>query len=181
MIDITNLSKSYNGYSVLKNVNMRLEKGQVIGFIGENGSGKSVLLKMICGFVRPDSGKIIVQGKEIGKDLDGDDKGIVVRDDCLYTEVPLGRIPIAGSNIAAMVVEIDLVLNAAGTITAECSLSGSVGAQILDNQPRPIWDVDISANYGLGRRSKTWAEIRSGCRNFSSGTLRLFRRRRNQD
>ena len=56
VIDITNLSKSYNGYSVLKNVNMRLEKGQVIGFVGENGSGKSVLLKMICGFVRPDSG-----------------------------------------------------------------------------------------------------------------------------
>ena len=74
MIDITNLSKSYNGYSVLKNVNMRFEKGQVIGFVGENGSGKSVLLKMICGFVRPDSGKIIVQGKEIGKDLDFPDK-----------------------------------------------------------------------------------------------------------
>lgn len=81
MIDITNLSKSYNGYSVLKNVNMRLEKGQVIGFVGENGSGKSVLLKMICGFVRPDSGKIIVQGKEIGKDLDFPDKtGIMIEE-----------------------------------------------------------------------------------------------------
>ena len=81
MIEISDLSKAYNGYTVLKNVNMRLEKGQVIGFVGENGSGKSVLLKMICGFVRPDSGKIIVQGKEIGKDMDFPDKtGIMIEE-----------------------------------------------------------------------------------------------------
>ena len=81
MIEISDLSKAYNGYTVLKNVNMRLEKGQVIGFVGENGSGKSVLLKMICGFVHPDSGKIIVQGKEIGKDMDFPDKtGIMIEE-----------------------------------------------------------------------------------------------------
>ena len=108
---------------------------------------------------------------EIGKDLDGDDKGIVVRDDCLYTEVPLGRIPIAGSNIAAMVVEIDLVLNAAGTITAECSLSGSVGAQILDNQPRPIWDVDISANYGVAGEAKLGPKLEVAAETFHQELL----------
>lgn len=70
MIEIHNLNKSYNRYPILKNVNLKLDAGQIIGFVGANGSGKSVLLKMICGFVHPDSGEILVNGKRIGKELD---------------------------------------------------------------------------------------------------------------
>ena len=70
MIRIDDVSKSYNGYTVLNKVNMHLLPGQIIGFVGANGSGKSVLLKMICGFIQPDSGKIQVHGKNIGHDCD---------------------------------------------------------------------------------------------------------------
>lgn len=70
MIEIVDVHKSYNGYTVLDNVSMHLMPGQIVGFIGANGSGKSVLLKMICGFIRPDKGKILVQGKQVGYDCD---------------------------------------------------------------------------------------------------------------
>lgn len=70
MIQVNALSKSYYGYPVLKNVNMILKRGEIIGFVGANGSGKSILLKMICGFILPDEGTIRVDGKLIGKDLD---------------------------------------------------------------------------------------------------------------
>lgn len=108
---------------------------------------------------------------EVGKDLDGSDKGIVVRDDLLYTEVPIGRIPIVGSNIAAMIAEIDLVFNAEGTITAECNVSGSVGAQILNNKPRPIWDVGASANCGVVGETKFGPKLEIAAETFHQKLL----------
>lgn len=81
MIQVNALSKSYYGYPVLKNVNMTLKRGEIIGFVGANGSGKSILLKMICGFILPDEGTISVDGKLIGKDLDFPPKtGIMIEE-----------------------------------------------------------------------------------------------------
>ncbi len=51
---------------IFKNLNFSVEKGKTYGIIGPNGSGKSVLFKLICGFMFPDSGKIIVDGEELG-------------------------------------------------------------------------------------------------------------------
>jgi len=48
-IEIKNVSKSFKNNSVLKNVNIVLEEGKIYGFTGRNGSGKSVLLKLLCG------------------------------------------------------------------------------------------------------------------------------------
>ncbi|MBE6150526.1 MAG: ATP-binding cassette domain-containing protein [Firmicutes bacterium] len=58
VIDIKNVSKEFENNFVLKNVNMRLEGGKIYGFIGRNGSGKSVLLKIICGLYRPSLGTV---------------------------------------------------------------------------------------------------------------------------
>lgn len=69
-IEIAHVSKSFRGEDVLKDINLDLYDNQIYGFVGRNGSGKSVLFKMICGYMHPDYGKIIVQGKEIGKDVD---------------------------------------------------------------------------------------------------------------
>ena len=81
MIEIRGLCKTYSGYPVLENVNMHLERGQTAGFVGANGSGKSVLLKMICGFVRPDRGEILVDGKRIGRDRDfPENAGIMIEE-----------------------------------------------------------------------------------------------------
>ena len=66
-IEIESISKSFNGHEVLRDVSLSIKKGRTIGLVGGNGSGKSVLFKILCGFVKPDSGKVFIQGKEIGK------------------------------------------------------------------------------------------------------------------
>ncbi|WP_211184484.1 ABC transporter ATP-binding protein [Paenibacillus lemnae] len=72
MIDIRieEVSKTFNGIPVLSQVNLDIEKGKTIGIVGANGSGKSVLFKIMCGFTAPDQGKVFVRGKQLGKDLD---------------------------------------------------------------------------------------------------------------
>ncbi len=69
-IVIKNLSKKFKEAVVLDNVNISFEKGKVHGLIGRNGSGKTMLIKSICGIVPPTSGEIVVGGKRIGKDTD---------------------------------------------------------------------------------------------------------------
>ena len=61
-LEIKNLSKKFKENVVLENVNLTLEGGNIYGFIGRNGSGKTVLLKIISGFYTPDSGEIILDG-----------------------------------------------------------------------------------------------------------------------
>lgn len=65
MIVINNLFKSYGKNHVLDDISVRFEKGKIHGIIGRNGTGKTVLMKCICGFTRPDSGSIIVDGKKV--------------------------------------------------------------------------------------------------------------------
>lgn len=66
ILEIKNLKKSYGDMEVLKDVNLTLESGKVLGLIGPNGSGKTTLLKSIMGLIKPDSGEILIDGKEIG-------------------------------------------------------------------------------------------------------------------
>jgi ABC-2 type transport system ATP-binding protein len=70
IIQVENLNKSFKEAQVLKNITLSFEKGKIHGLIGRNGSGKTMLMKCICGFVRPTSGQVIVDGKIIGKDID---------------------------------------------------------------------------------------------------------------
>lgn len=64
-IRIENLNKSFSDQQVLKNVSISVEKGSICGLIGRNGSGKTVLMKCICGFLKPDNGKIFLRGKRM--------------------------------------------------------------------------------------------------------------------
>mgnify|MGYP002567694131 CR=1 FL=1 len=70
IICVENVNKSYKGNQVLQNINISFETGKIHGIIGRNGSGKTVLIKTICGFVHPDTGRVLVDGKIIGKDID---------------------------------------------------------------------------------------------------------------
>jgi len=70
MIEINNLTKKFGEVTVLNDINVEFEKGKIHGLIGRNGSGKTMLMKCICGFVPITSGKILVDNKEIGKDID---------------------------------------------------------------------------------------------------------------
>lgn len=69
-IIIENVSKSFQGVKVINNVNVSFEKGKIHGIIGRNGSGKTVLIKMMCGFVKADTGTITINNKIIGEDID---------------------------------------------------------------------------------------------------------------
>ncbi len=69
MIKIEHVSKTFNkDNKVIDNVNLSLEDGKIIGFIGLNGAGKTTLIKMMTGILKPDSGKILINGKDIVKD-----------------------------------------------------------------------------------------------------------------
>lgn len=65
MITIKNLNKSYGKLHVLHNINLQLEKGQCIGFVGPNGCGKTTLMKCILGLATPQSGEVIVNGVNV--------------------------------------------------------------------------------------------------------------------
>lgn len=62
ILEIKNVSKKFDNSVVLQDVNLKLESGKIYGFVGRNGSGKSVLLKMICGFYAPTEGSILLDG-----------------------------------------------------------------------------------------------------------------------
>ena len=70
MIEIRHVSKSFKGENVLQDINLDLYENHIYGFVGRNGSGKSVLFKLICGYLHPDLGDVTVRGKQIGKDVD---------------------------------------------------------------------------------------------------------------
>ena len=65
MIEIIELTKSFNSKKVLDGVNLTIERGKITVIIGRSGEGKSVLLKHIIGLLKPDSGKILFEGKDI--------------------------------------------------------------------------------------------------------------------
>ena len=69
-VSLENVCKSFNKEQVLQNVSCTFESGKIHGFVGKNGSGKTVLMKMICGLVLPSSGTIHVRGQQVGKDID---------------------------------------------------------------------------------------------------------------
>lgn len=68
MIEIKNIVKNYDNTAILNNVSITFEEGKIYGIIGRNGSGKSVLLKVMSGFVKPESGEVIYDGVDINKE-----------------------------------------------------------------------------------------------------------------
>lgn len=69
-ISVKHVTKIFGEDTVLKDINQDFESGMVHGIVGFNGSGKTVLFKCICGFMRPTEGSILVNNKRIGKDID---------------------------------------------------------------------------------------------------------------
>lgn len=69
-IELIHVTKKFGQELVLKEVNLTLEQGRVYGIVGNNGSGKTVLMKCICGFLIPTTGLIQVFGSSIGRDVD---------------------------------------------------------------------------------------------------------------
>ncbi|HUR08978.1 MAG TPA: ATP-binding cassette domain-containing protein [Nonomuraea sp.] len=64
VLRVEHISKRFGTVTALRDVNIRLAKGEVLGLIGDNGAGKSTLMKIICGFHQPDTGRILLDGEE---------------------------------------------------------------------------------------------------------------------
>ena len=79
IIEVCGVNKYLGEEHVLKDVSHTFEKGKIHGIVGNNGSGKTVLMKCICGFLKPDSGVIYVNHKQVGKETDfPEDIGIII-------------------------------------------------------------------------------------------------------
>lgn len=79
MIEVNNLFLTIKKVPILVDINTSFERGKIHGLIGRNGSGKTMLMKCICGFVKPTNGTITVDGKRIGKDCDfPENTGIII-------------------------------------------------------------------------------------------------------
>lgn len=68
MIEVINLTKKINNKIILENINIKLEEGKIYAFVGRNGSGKSMLLKSIAGFIYPTEGKVLFDNIDIYKE-----------------------------------------------------------------------------------------------------------------
>ena len=69
-ICVENVTKAFGNQEVLKTICVKFEMGKIYGIVGRNGSGKTVLLKCICGLLYPSTGTVTVGGKVVGKDVD---------------------------------------------------------------------------------------------------------------
>ena len=79
MIELKKVNKSYGAQKVLDDITVTLERGRVHGFVGRNGSGKTILMKCIAGLARPDSGEVLVDGRHIGTELENPpDTGAII-------------------------------------------------------------------------------------------------------
>lgn len=93
-VEISNVSKSFNGQTVVKDISFEIEPGEIFGLIGPNGAGKTTIIRMLLDIIRPDSGKISILGSgrpEETKDIIGylpEERGLyrrlTVMDSLLY-------------------------------------------------------------------------------------------------
>lgn len=67
IIEIKSLNKRFGGITAVKDVSLQIDKGEILGLIGPNGAGKTTLFNLITGFIKPDSGTVILKGKNITK------------------------------------------------------------------------------------------------------------------
>lgn len=79
VISLKGVFRHFGEEYVLKNVTHDFERGKIHGIIGNNGSGKTVLMKCICGFMIPDGGEVTVDGRRVGRDVDFPDSlGVII-------------------------------------------------------------------------------------------------------
>lgn len=87
-IEIEHVTKKFGGETVLHDIDIAMEQGNVYGISGNNGSGKTVLMKCICGFLPVTSGRIRVNGKMIGIDIDfPESMGVIIETPGFLTNI----------------------------------------------------------------------------------------------
>lgn len=69
-LEAIDLEKKFKDNLIFSHVNVEFEEGKIYGIVGENGSGKTVFLKTLCGLLKPSSGKVVYNGKTLKEDFD---------------------------------------------------------------------------------------------------------------
>jgi ABC-2 type transport system ATP-binding protein len=89
MLNISHLSKSFETLKAVDNISLDVGRGEVFGFLGPNGAGKTTTISMIAGLLKPDSGKILVDGMNLSSDIQKIKKimGVVPQDMAFYEEL----------------------------------------------------------------------------------------------
>lgn len=68
-IELINASKIIKKVKILDSINLTLDSGKIYGLKGKNGSGKTMIMRLICGLIKPTDGKVVIDGEELGKDI----------------------------------------------------------------------------------------------------------------
>ena len=87
IIEINNLKKSFSGFEALKNINLKINKGEVIGLLGPNGAGKTTTIKILTGLLKADQGNIKIMGEDVSSNFPSWIKekiGVVFEESNLY-------------------------------------------------------------------------------------------------
>lgn len=84
MIEAKAVSKSFDGFLALNDLDMTVPKGSIYGLVGPNGAGKSTILRHLCGVYRPDSGVITVEGQPVYENPTIKERMVVIPDDVYY-------------------------------------------------------------------------------------------------
>ena len=78
IIEVKNVSKNFRETRALDNISLDFERGKIHGIIGRNGSGKTVLMKCICGFMTPTSGEVLVNGEKVRPSKAQENIGLII-------------------------------------------------------------------------------------------------------
>ena len=81
MIEVTGICKKYEDIMALNNVTVNIQEGSIFGLVGTNGAGKSTLLRMFCGILKPEEGKILVDGENVFENESAKRKIFYISDD----------------------------------------------------------------------------------------------------
>jgi len=83
-VEVKNLSKNFDGFDALKNVNMNIEKGSIYGLVGPNGAGKSTVIRHITGIYKPDCGEVLMDGVPVYENPDMKSRIAYIPDNVFY-------------------------------------------------------------------------------------------------
>ncbi len=132
MIQVKNLSKNYEEVKAVKSINFEINDGEIVGFLGANGAGKSTTLKMITGYLTPTHGDIIVNGLDIKENqLDVQKQiGYLPELNPLYTEMKVYDLIEFTANIRG--IKGKDFREALARVSSQCGLKGVIHKQISD-------------------------------------------------
>lgn len=88
MIEVQNLTKEFNGKTVLDGISFEVKEGEIFGFLGPNGAGKTTTMRIILGLLKPTSGNALVQGQNLGENEGLRNKvGVLLENDGVYDQL----------------------------------------------------------------------------------------------